>query len=201
MKQSASISALAKALCAAQKKLKPALKDATNPFFKSKYANFESIWEAARDPLTANGLSVVQVLSTNETGEPTLNTMLMHESGEWISGKTPLKPMKPDPQSFGSHLSYLKRYALAAMVGVVTSDEDDDANRASGKHDEIEKPVAPIKAISQKQIGLLMQVCEENGWSEEGLREYLATKGIKSRSMIPASEFNGLLDHIRGIGQ
>jgi hypothetical protein len=133
---SASIAELAKALCKAQGKMKHAIKDANNPFFRSKYADLASVVEASRPALTENGLSVVQYTDGN-----VLFTMLLHSSGEWIRGSIPLKPMRQakggewvgaeDPQSYGSCITYARRYALAAITGVAT--EDDDGNAASGK--------------------------------------------------------------------
>lgn len=113
--------------------MKPALKDSTNPHFKSKYADLTSVWEACRDALTKNGLSVSQV--TDFEGEATfIRTILLHSSGEMLEGKYPLRPVQNTPQGMGSAISYARRYALAAMVGVVA--DDDDGNAASGAHDD-----------------------------------------------------------------
>jgi hypothetical protein len=132
---SATVAELAKALCKAQGKMKHAIKDANNPFFRSKYADLASVVEASRPALVENGLSVVQYTQGN-----ILYTMLLHSSGEWIRGNIELKPMKQvkdkgwedshDPQSYGSCITYARRYAMAAITGVAT--EDDDGNAASG---------------------------------------------------------------------
>lgn len=127
--QSPSISLLAGALVKAQQALKPAIKDSANPFFKSKYADLGSVWDACRDALQSNGLSVVQFPGFTEAGAALLTTILLHESGEWISGTAGAPLNKADAQSMGSAITYLRRYALAAVVGVVT--EDDDGNAAS----------------------------------------------------------------------
>lgn len=126
MTKSESIAELAKALVKAQSFMKPAAKDATNPFFKSKYADFQSIWESLRIPLTTNGLAVVQTTSVKDQ-MTILHTLLIHSSGEWISGEFPIHPTKPDPQALGSAMTYAKRYALAAICGVVTGDDDGEA--------------------------------------------------------------------------
>lgn len=126
---SASLSLLAVALVKAQHALKPAIKDSANPFFKSKYADLGSVWDACRDALQANGLSVVQFPGFTDAGAALLTTILLHESGEWISGTAGAPLNKADAQSMGSAITYLRRYALAAVVGVVT--EDDDGNAAS----------------------------------------------------------------------
>ena len=132
---SPTLAELAKALCKAQGKMKHAIKDANNPFFHSKYADLASVVEASRPSLTENGLSVVQFTKGNF-----LHTMLLHESGEWVRGSIELKPMRQvkdtgwaaseDPQSYGSCITYARRYAMAAITGVAT--EDDDGNAASG---------------------------------------------------------------------
>ena len=120
---------LAAALCAVQGELKPAIKQADNPFFKSKYVDLPGVWEAIRPLLAKNGLSVVQTFTASADG-PTIVTTLMHKSGQWVSSELFLKPAKSDPQGVGSAITYGRRYALSAMVGVV-ADEDDDGNAAS----------------------------------------------------------------------
>lgn len=120
---------LATALAKAQSQIKAAMKDSINPHFKSKYADLSAIWDACREPLTKNGLSVVQATDF-DAGEVWLKTILLHSSGEQLEGRYPLRPIKQDPQGFGSAITYARRYSLAAMIGVV-ADEDDDGNRAS----------------------------------------------------------------------
>ena len=129
--QSIEIGELAGALAIAQGSITGALKDSANPFFKSKYADLASVWDACRDSLSKNGLAVVQVASTSETGAAVITTTLCHKSGQWMRGSISLMPVKSDPQGMGSAYTYARRYALAAMVGV--AQVDDDANAASGK--------------------------------------------------------------------
>jgi hypothetical protein len=135
MIHSESIVKLAVALSKAQGTMKHAVKDADNPFFRSKYADLQSVVEASRPSLVENGLSIVQCTEGN-----VLWTMLLHESGEWVKGSIELKPMRQvkdtgwvdshDRQSYGSCITYARRYAMAAITGVAT--EDDDGNAASG---------------------------------------------------------------------
>jgi len=101
-------------------------KDAANPFFKNKYASLSNIIEAVTKPLNDNGLSIVQ-MPCNEG----LTTMLVHESGEWISStsSTPVKD-STDPQKLGSAITYARRYALGAILSL-NIDEDDDGQKAS----------------------------------------------------------------------
>ena len=128
MNQSESIAKLATALSIVQGKLTHAKKDSANPFFKSHYADLESVWEACRGLLAANGLSVMQFPGVYEEGTMSLTTILAHSSGEWISQTMSLPVSKPDAQGSGSALTYMRRYALAAVVGVYQA--DDDANSA-----------------------------------------------------------------------
>ncbi len=127
-KQSATIGKLAEALAKAQSKLLPAAKDSENPFFKSKYADLASVWEACRAALTENGLAVVQLAHSTEKGVG-VETMLVHSSGEFISESLEVPAAKHDAQAFGSAITYARRYGLAAMVGVAP--EDDDGNAAA----------------------------------------------------------------------
>ncbi len=138
MQKSETIGELAKALSKAQASMGGATKDKNNPFFKHKYADLSSVWQACKDELTKNGLSVVQTNEVPENGEGVIvETTLLHISGEWITGRLLMKPTKADPQGIGLAITYARRYALAAMVGVCP--EDDDANDASGKGDKKKK--------------------------------------------------------------
>lgn len=129
--QSAEIGELAAALAIAQGEITGALKDSENPFFKSKYADLASVWDACRTSLSKNQLAVIQVPSTGDNGAAVVTTTLAHKSGQWMRGSIALMPVKSDPQGMGSAYTYARRYALAAMVGV--AQVDDDANAASGK--------------------------------------------------------------------
>lgn len=146
--QSDSIVELAKAMAIVQASLNGALKDSTNPFFKSNYADLESVWDACRSPLTKNGLSVVQTTDSGPNGIE-LVTTLLHTSGQWIRGRLPITAIKAEPQAVGSAITYARRYALAAMIGVVQVDDDGEAAHGRGKASApAEKPSAKIKPTS-----------------------------------------------------
>lgn len=130
MKRSEHIGELAAALAKAQGMMTAAIKDASNPFFKSKYATLESVMEAIRVPFSTNGLSYTQPAETDDE-YIVVETMLMHASGQWISSSLLAKPAKSDVQGIGSTISYLKRYGLQAMAGVAS--EDDDGEAAVGR--------------------------------------------------------------------
>jgi hypothetical protein len=124
-----SLNELATALSKAQALMEPATKDQSNPFFKSNYADLASVWKACRGPLSANGLSVTQLASTDGP-KVTIITMLLHSSGQYISSELSMQADKITPQGIGSAITYARRYALSAIVGI--SAEDDDGNSASG---------------------------------------------------------------------
>ena len=128
--QSETIGALAAALSKAQADITGALKDSNNPFFKSKYADLASCWDACRKQLAANGLSVIQTTQMTEQGLM-LVTTLAHSSGEWIAGQMPVLTKDNSPQGQGSGITYARRYALAAIVGLAQI--DDDAEAAQGR--------------------------------------------------------------------
>lgn len=119
----------AEAFCKLQAEIKPAIKDATNPAFRSKYADLGAVWEAIKGPLHENGFSIIQSPDF-EAGEMWLKTTILHTGGEKMEGRYPLRPVKQDPQGYGSALTYARRYSISAMVGVI-ADIDDDGNEAS----------------------------------------------------------------------
>ena len=126
MEKSISVSEIAKALITFHAKVSKIKKDATNPFFKSKYASLSNILEGIDEPLKEAGLTFCQFPS----GDYGLTTILMHESGEFLQDTYQIKPVKDDPQGRGSAITYQRRYALAAVLGL-NIDEDDDANTAT----------------------------------------------------------------------
>lgn len=117
-----------KQLLEAQKEFKSAIKDSDNPFFKSKYADLTSVWEACKDALHKNGLFVAQSPDIFE-GFDVLITRIYNGEGEFLESKIRIvTKSNNDPQAFGSALTYARRYALAAILGIIT--EDDDAEGA-----------------------------------------------------------------------
>jgi hypothetical protein len=176
--KSESVQQLATALSKAQSETNAALKDSTNPFFNSKYADFASVWEASRIPLTKNGLSVSQIPISRD-GLYGVKTILMHSSGEWISGELLLPSAKHDPQSIGSVITYAKRYSLSGIVCLATED-DDDGNKGSGKE-------APLAFIAEKQVSQITDMINDKNSDEAKFCEYFK---IESVDKMPASKFN-----------
>lgn len=147
--QSTEIKDLATALAKAQAEIKPALKDSDNPFFKSKYADLASVQAACMPLLNKNGLSVTQAIQT--VGESAyLVTTLLHSSGQWMRSTAPIKPVKNDPQSFGSAVTYMRRYSLASIAGV--AQEDDDGNSAAAKNGDAKHFDMDLDRAQQEQI-------------------------------------------------
>ena len=120
---------IASAFVKAQQAFQPALKTATNPHFRSKYADLSACVEAVIDALNANGIALMQHSSESESGV-VVETVFLHESGEELrSGKLHVPAAKNDPQGYGSALTYARRYSLMAACGIAP--EDDDGNAAS----------------------------------------------------------------------
>lgn len=130
MNHSESLANIGAALSKAQAAVKIAVKDSVNPHLKSKYADLGSVFDACRDALAENGLSVVQMPVSDEPGYIALETMLLHASGEFISSRARVRLQKDDPQGAGSGLTYLRRYSLSAALGVVSDDDDGHAASA-----------------------------------------------------------------------
>ena len=134
MKKSESIDKLAAALCKAQAEMGGAVKDAKNPFFKSSYADLTSVIKAIKEPFANNGLSYSQFPVTSEGGGGVgVVTVLLHSSGQWLESEFYLPLAKKDPQGGGSAITYARRYALQAMAGIPTADDDAEAAMMRGK--------------------------------------------------------------------
>ena len=143
MNKSETIGALAKALSLAQGEMENASKTATNPHFKSKYADLAEIINTVRPVLAKHGLSVTQFPSYDGTLAH-VETIIAHESGEWMSGTTSSPVQKADPQGIGSATTYLRRYSLAAACNL--AQEDDDANSATKPKATTTRPTpAPVQ--------------------------------------------------------
>jgi hypothetical protein len=126
---SATIGKLAEALASAQSEMNPAKKNATNPHFRSTYADLASLHDASRAALGKYGLAVVQLPGRRDDGTTTVTTMLMHASGEFVGDESGVRLSAETAQAAGSVISYLRRYAYAAVLGL--SAEDDDGAAAS----------------------------------------------------------------------
>ena len=200
--QSDTIGALAAALAKAQGSLNAALKDSKNPHLKNKYADLASIWNAAREPLAANELAVIQTTERDEGGQH-LVTTLAHSSGEWIRGQLTIGTDGANKgvnlnQALGSSISYMRRYALAAIVGVIQ--DDDDAQSYSGNNGhrsnpepqpEIDSRPPLIKRIenAEKELG------EHGNARNNSRKKHLGTKNLHDPS-IPLEKLQEFFAHV-----
>ena len=160
MNQSESIAKLSAALVKAQAQMSAAVKDSANPYFKSSYADLNSVINAIKEPFEKNGLAYTQFPINDDKGVGVV-TRLIHESGEWLecgytlplgfAKKDGVLEPRLDPQSAGSAITYARRYALQAMAGIPAVDDD-----AEGAMNRNQKPVA--RKISRKQAQVLHEL-------------------------------------------
>lgn len=145
MNKSESIVEIAQALLVAQSKMPSIKKSADNPFFKSKYAPLDKVMPVALKALNDQKIAVTQLIS-NIDGQSALTTLLMHSSGEWISADQPLILDKDNPQGQASAVTYARRYAIMAALGMV-ADEDDDGNKASNGQVNSNRPATSKQVV------------------------------------------------------
>lgn len=162
METSPTVKDIASALKKFHEYVEPITKDAVNPHFKSKFASLDNIIAGIRNALAIAGLSFAQFPDGDG-----LTTILMHTSGEWLKATANLKLVKQDPQGQGSAYTYARRYALSAVLGLAT-DEDDDGNEAS-------KPRAVAKPVEDTP----MQIQDGQIIKMAGLVRDLGYKGLK----------------------
>lgn len=196
MNKSENIAALAKALSQFQGEIKNPNNTADNPFFKSKYAPLNDILNIVRPILSKHGLSVTQAPSGD--GEHiTIVTTLIHSSGEWIEFEPlTLKADKVTAQGAGSAITYGRRYALSAVLGI-SSEDDDDGNGAEPEKDKRNtKQVKQSKGeniASEKQLKYIYTLVEEKNYTE-GIKAYIKNNYNKDLSKeLTATEASELI--------
>ncbi len=172
MEKSETIKEIANALCKFQAEVEKIKKGATNPFFRSKYATLADILDVIRQPLANNGLSFVQF----PKGIHGLETMLMHVSGEYLSETYEMKPTKDDPQGTGSVITYQRRYALGAVLGL-NIDEDDDGNKASTPAKEL--PKKDILSPSHPNWNKVVTYLKGTGTMTEVMKKYIIDRNTE----------------------
>ncbi len=173
------------ALAKAQAEIVGAKKDSENPFFKSNYADLAACWDACRDALTRNGLCVIQLPQRSAPETVTLQTILAHESGQSVSS-TFTMPMREDsPQAYGSTLTYARRYALSAIVGLAQVDDDGE-----GAMNRNPPPPRLITARQRSEIEGLLPDAEETDlfckWAK-----------IERVEQLPASKYSRSLKRLQ----
>ena len=191
MKRSESIKAIAPAFLKAQIEIGTAVKGSVNPFFKSNYADLGSVMETCKEALNKNGISVLQPV-----GVDTVETILLHESGEWFSETMNITAKSDNnPQDRGSAITYARRYSLQSMVFIPA--EDDDGNKATPKKDEKKAPVKAV-LLSSAQMGKIGALGnKELGWSNTKLTaaatQIYGVKTLPELSKVRASKFIDML--------
>lgn len=176
--ESAQLNELAAALAKAQGQIRAASTDAVNPHFRSKYSTLAAVWDACREPLSSNGLSVLQRVSSTAAGV-IVTTQLLHSSGQWLKDRFFLPVAQKTPQGYGSAITYAKRYALSALVGVASAEDDDDGNAATGAPQKRAEPSSePSEAVvpfgKNKGTPLSKLGARQLEWYAEKAREELA---------------------------
>lgn len=171
MNKSESIVKLSVALAKFNSEVSSISKDAKNPFFKSDYVTLDKLIIATRDILQKNGLSILQMPLSKESGEIGIQTIVLHETGEFIE-TAPLfmTPVKNDPQGAGSLITYLRRYSYQAVLNLNTG-EDDDGNASTFKETVSQKSI-----LNDKQINRLYAIAFKAGFSREVVKGHMVAK-------------------------
>lgn len=191
MNRSESIVKLAVALAKFNSEVSSISKDAKNPFFKSEYVTLDKLIISTRDILQKNGLSIMQMPLSKENGEIGIQTILLHESGEYIESE-PLfmKPAKNDPQQAGSVISYLRRYSYQAILNLNTG-EDDDANSSSY--------VGNINSrITEKQVKELYELGTTMGQTPANILTFVVKRyGVKKVEDLNIYQYKETCERLR----
>lgn len=177
MNKSESIKEIATALAKFQAEVENPKNTQDNPFFKSKYAPLNDILNLVRPLLTKQGLSVLQ--SPSGDGERiTITTMLMHSSGEWIElDPLILKADKVTAQGAGSAITYGRRYAVSALLGI-SSEDDDDGNHATGNNKKKGKEEPPAEPETINWAGFWKE-CTKIGFNRDEVHRIAGVPSIK----------------------
>jgi hypothetical protein len=184
MKQSEQINELAAALAKAQSVMPKAKMSGINSRFADKatgktgaYATLDDIRDAVKETLTANGISYTQhPYSIN--GEVGVETMLIHSSGQWMRSRFGVPSSKHDPQAYGSLLTYVRKFALAAAAGVSTQ-EDTDADEVSHE--------SPSPTISAEQVGKIQNLLAAKSIDEKRILKW---KNIKNLTELRVTDYD-----------
>jgi len=193
------------ALAKAQADIALADRDSENPYFKSKYANLASFIQASRPALTKNGLSLSHRIEINDDGQNILVCTLGHSSGQYTESRMRILPPKNDIQSFGSYVTYLRRYSYAALCGLADSDDDGEVAVAETR-ETFAKGTALNTKYNPKEQSIETLSREQIDEMEYELAEYpdiaedvLDKLRIQSIADIPKSKYRAAITRIREI--
>lgn len=171
---------IASALAAAQMEMGKALKQSTNPHFRSKYADLGSVMDACLPALNSSGIAVVQPTIDDDSGRYVKTVLIHGNSGEMLECRVPLIVSKNDMQGYGSAVTYARRYGLMTMAGIAP--EDDDGNAAA-------KAAPQVQTVSSGQYIKLRDLAGEAGVTEE---DVCAKVGAPSLEQFPADRFDAV---------
>lgn len=185
--RSESIGNLVKSLIKFQTEVPVIKKESNNPYFNSKYADLASIVQTIKPTLSQNGFAYTQRLISLASDQADVQTVLLHESGEYISSSVGVKAQTP--QALGSAITYARRYGLSALLGL-TPDDDDDGNSASG-------PVAQapkVAAATSKRV----TKAKKAGFDPEDPQQSLALEKMLEKKEVAKALWPDIMDKMIG---
>ena len=204
MNRSESISKLAISLVKFNSEVSKIAKDAKNPFFKSNYVTLDKLIEATRPILQENGLVVMQSPLSKEDGSIGIQTLLIHESGEFIASEPIfMKPAKVnDPQQAGSIISYMRRYSYQAILNLNTG-EDDDANKSTSEEDKKSKlnnkSYSNNKKLSEAQLKRMYVIGKNAGYENSKVDSMINQKYNKKACDMTKEEYDNVVEGLQKI--
>lgn len=188
---------LYKAFLKFQSELKPVQKDAKNPHFRNDYTTLLSVTEHLKEPLSAAGLIILQYTFVVDA-KPYLKTLLIHsESGEMIEDAMPILCADSKPQSFGSALSYAKRYAKMTITGLTDTLEDDDAEKATGRYQNPTQSQPERKKTIPAELEYKIKTVE----AHDDFVAHSPTKATKEVRSVPVAEIVKLTSFVKSKGR
>jgi ABC-type ATPase with predicted acetyltransferase domain len=176
---------LTEALVAAQADMPAVEANAVNPHFKSKFVSLGHLMAKVRPVLNRHGIAVAQFPSQDANGKPTLVTVLLHgKSGERLEYAAPLMLPKADPQGQGSAITYMRRYALAAALGISDQEDDDGHAATSGVVTQAKAAAKPIDLERANEIGMLISEAMQGEHVDASrLSEIFTQAGVTARQI------------------
>lgn len=222
MMKSESIKELASALAKFNGKVSGISKDANNPQFRSKYVTLDHLIKETRPILQEFGLSVLQFPLSSDTRGVGVQTMILHESGEYLESDplymTPMKLVKggnyeeaKDAQGAGSTISYLRRYSYQAVLNLATG-EDDDGNKASGRDDNNNSNnnnnnynsnnnsnnnnTGSPQGLTDKQISRLWGIAKSKNVANEIVFKMLKSYGLSDAKLLTKEQYNDICNRL-----
>lgn len=185
MKHSETITKIAPALVKALNEIGGVAKGTTNTFFKSKYATLEAVIDSSKPILASHGIALIQFPGAFVSGSMSLETVLFHESGEWISGDEAfgVATGKQDPQAIGSALSYARRYAQMAVLNMPAVDDDGEAA--------MPRNAPKLASITSEQAETILTKLESTNSDKGRFLQYI---GAPSISAIPANKYEAAIN-------